>query len=150
MTSKCEYCQLNGGYGELIYETDCWMIFLAPSQRYLGTCVVALKRNCKNLSELESCEWTDFADTVRKLEHSLDEAFNPTLYNWSCFKNATFRSEKPDPAVHWHFIPRYREKIEFAGVSFEDPDFGYIPQPIEKKVSKDVMVKIRAELSKNL
>ena len=150
MVSKCEYCQLDGGYGELIHETDCWKIFLAPSQRYLGTCVVVLKRQCKNLAELETCEWTDFADTVQKLEGSLDEAFKPTLYNWSCFKNASFRNENPNPEVHWHFIPRYKTKVEFAGIAFEDPDFGYIPQPIEERVSDDVMAKIRAEILKNL
>ena len=150
MTIKCEYCQISGGYGDIIHQTDYWMVFLAPSQRYLGTCVVALKRHCKNLSELKEQEWTDFAVIVNKLENALDKSFKPDLYNWSCFKNATFRDQNPNPEVHWHFIPRYKEEIEFADTIFEDPDFGHIPQPIEKKVSNGIMKEIMAKIKANL
>lgn len=150
MTTKCEYCQKDGGYGDLIFETDHWMVFLAPSQRYLGTCVVALKRQSKNLSELEEGEWMDFAGIVRKLEYALDRSFKPTLYNWSCFKNATFRNQEPNPEIHWHFIPRYRDEIKFRGTVFEDPDFGYIPQPVERKVPKNIMESIMAVIKQNL
>ncbi|HEX3013130.1 MAG TPA: HIT family protein, partial [Methanobacterium sp.] len=61
MEVKCEYCQMPGAYGNLIYETEHWMIFLAPSQRFLGTGVVVLKRQCNKLSELETKEWADFS-----------------------------------------------------------------------------------------
>ena len=54
MKLKCEYCQIPGAYGNLIQETDYWQIYLAPSQRYLGTCVLVLKRHCGNLNELEN------------------------------------------------------------------------------------------------
>jgi diadenosine tetraphosphate (Ap4A) HIT family hydrolase len=150
MTIKCEYCKIAGGYGDLIHETDYWMIFLAPSQRYLGTCVVVLKRQCQNLSELEDREWIDFGLIVKKLENSVVKSFNPTLYNWSCFKNATFRNENPNPEIHWHFIPRYKGEVEFGGLKFNDPDFGYIPQPIEHKIPEKVMEKIKLEINKNL
>nr|WP_243687749.1 hypothetical protein [Methanobacterium formicicum] len=66
MNNSCEYCQIDGGYGELIGETTHWMVYLAPSQRYLGTCVVALKRHCNNLSQVSNEEWTDFARVVQK------------------------------------------------------------------------------------
>lgn len=150
MTIKCEYCKISGGYGDLIYQTDYWMVFLAPSQRYLGTCVVALKRHCKNLSELENNEWADFAAIVGKLEDALDKSFTPDLYNWSCFKNATFRDENPNPEVHWHFIPRYRKEVKFMDTVFEDPDFGHIPQPVEKKVSNNIMNEIMTKIKENL
>ena len=104
MTMKCEYCQTEG-YGDSIEETSYWMIFLAPSQRYLGTCVVALKRQCQSLSELDDSEWDDFKFLVRKMETSVNEAFNPYLYNWSCFKNAAFRDEDPDPRFIGIFYP---------------------------------------------
>ena len=150
MSDRCEYCQIAGGYGDLIEETPYWMIFLAPSQRYLGTCVVALKRQCKSLSELEDEEWKDFVLTVRRMENSVSKAFHPALYNWSCFKNAAFRTGEPKPEIHWHFLPRYHEETEFGGLTFDDPDFGYIPKPIARIIPGEVMNQIKSEIKKYL
>lgn len=150
MEFKCEYCQIPGAYGNLIFETDYWQIYLAPSQRYIGTCVVVLKRHCGNLNELKSIEWIEFTEIVDKLETALKKAFNPTLFNWSCFMNSAYRTNPPTPEVHWHFIPRYNHKIEFEGLIFEDPDFGYIPQPIERKVPENIMEKIMEKIKENL
>lgn len=155
MEEICEYCHIAGGYGDLIWETTYWMIYLAPSQLYLGTCVVALKRHCSNLAQLEQNEWIDFSKIVCMLELALEKLFQPTLYNWSCFKNSTFRGDNPHPEIHWHFIPRYKEKVEFEGIEFEDPDFGYIPQPIKHQIPLKIhekmaeMIKKTIRMSKN-
>jgi diadenosine tetraphosphate (Ap4A) HIT family hydrolase len=148
--TSCEYCQIDGGYGKLIWETIFWEIYLAPSQRYLGTCVIALKRHCQNLSQVENKEWGEFANVVRKLEKSVDLSFHPTLYNWSCFKNSVFRSENPHPEIHWHFIPRYKDPVNFKGTIFQDPDFGYIPLPKKKEISQKAMNEIADIIKKNL
>ena len=150
MNDKCEYCQIAGGYGELIKETSYWMIFLAPSQRYLGTCVVALKRRCQNLSEVQDEEWKDFVQLVRKIENGIKKAFKPTLFNWSCFNNMAFREEDPNPEIHWHFIPRYQEDVNFSGLEFHDPEFGYIPQPIKIELPPEIMAKIKQEIEQYL
>ncbi len=150
MDPKCEFCQIPGAYGDLIFETNHWLIYLAPSQRYLGTCVVVLKRHCENLRELNSDEWNDFSKIVEELEAALNKTFSPTLFNWSCYMNSAYRSDPPDPEVHWHVIPRYNYKIEFEGLNFEDPDFGYIPQPIERKIPEDIMKKMINEIKRNL
>jgi len=150
MTMKCEYCQIPGAYGNLIYETEYWQIYLAPSQRYFGTCVLVLKNHRANLRELKKEEWADFSQIVEELELALNNAFSPTLFNWSCFMNSAYRTNPPDPEVHWHFIPRYNYKIEFEGLIFEDPDFGYIPQPIEHKIPEAVMKKMMDEIKRNL
>nr|WP_243686874.1 hypothetical protein [Methanobacterium formicicum] len=47
-------------------ETEHWLIILAPDQRNLGTCVVALKRDEKELSGLKDEEWEDLALVVKK------------------------------------------------------------------------------------
>jgi ATP adenylyltransferase len=137
----CEYCG-KGGYGKLIIEKTNWKIFLAPSQRYMGTCVIAIKRHCSNLSELNNAEWIEFSKIVKEMEYVLDNIFKPTLFNWSCFKNAAFREEKPNPEVHWHLIPRYKFETEFNGIKFNDPDFGYIPQPITREIPEKIMEKM--------
>lgn len=64
--------------------------------------------------------------------------------------NSTFRTASPEPEVHWHFIPRYAHKVEFEGLTFEDPDFGYIPQPIERKIPENAMNKLLNEIKRNL
>lgn len=150
MNTSCEYCQIIGGYGKLIWETDYWKIYLAPSQRYLGTCVVALKRRSQDLSQVEDEEWIDFAYVVKKLEKALETDFNPTLYNWSCFKNSTFRSKNPNPEIHWHFIPRYKYPVNFDGIVFKDPDFGHIPLPIKKEIPEKTMEKLAQKIKKLL
>ncbi|UTB33581.1 MAG: HIT family protein [Methanobacterium sp. ERen5] len=145
----CAYCG-SIGYGRLISERSYWTIHLAPSQRYLGTCVVANKRQCSNLSELETEEWKEFTEIVREMENTLNNIFKPTLFNWSCFKNASFRDKNPHPQVHWHLIPRYDEMKVFEGIKFEDLDFGYIPQPISRKISEDVMENMWIKISEQL
>ena len=147
---KCEYCKIPGSYGNLIFETEYWQIYLAPSQRFLGTCVIVLKKQCGNLRELNDEEWTDFIEIIEKLEASLNKVFSPTLFNWSCFMNSAHRTNPPNPEVHWHFIPRYNYKIEFEDLIFEDPDFGYIPQPIERKIPDNIMEKIKDKIKKEL
>ena len=142
MEAQCEYCQVFGGYGQLIWQTIHWNIYLAPSQRYLGTCVVALKRHCQDLSQVNHDEWIDFSRVVRKLELALERAFKPTLYNWSCFKNSAFRSENPEPEVHWNFIPRYKDPVTFNELIFHDPDFGYIPLPEKREIPPEIMEKL--------
>jgi len=144
----CEYCE--SGYGRLITEKAYWNIHLAPSQRYLGTCVIVTKRKCKTLSDLRSEEWTEFSVIVQEIETALNYLFKPTLFNWSCFKNAEFRTENPNPQVHWHLIPRYKDFTMFEGIKFEDLDFGYIPQPISREISENVMETIRIKIKEQL
>lgn len=111
---------------------------------------MALKRHCQVLSLVEDDEWIDFATVVRKLEKSLEQTFHPTIYNWSCFKNSTFRSKNPDPEVHWHFIPRYKYPVDFEGVIFQDPDFGYIPLPVQKEIPRKIINKMAIKIKKQL
>lgn len=147
MDIECEYCQISGAYGNLICEMEYWIVYLAPSQRFLGTCVIVLKRHCGNLSRLEPEEWEEFRKIVGKLETALIKAFNPALFNWSCFMNKAYRVSPPNPEIHWHFIPRYDHKIEFEGITFEDPDFGYMKhKPIREipdNIRKEIIAKIK-------
>jgi len=149
MPYSCEFCEL-GTYGDYIYESNYWTIFLAPSQRYLGTCVLVLKRELTDLMDLNAEEWLDFGILVSKLELTLKKIFNPTLFNWSCFKNAAFRSSPVNPQVHWHFIPRYQKKVVFNGLTFHDPDFGYMPQPVTRIIPEKIRSELLDQIKNNL
>ncbi len=140
----------NRNFGDLFYETQYWLIFLAPNQSNIGTCVIALKRHCGSLSGLKEEEWIDFGKTVKQIESSLKKAFNPTLFNWGALMNTDYMNEKPDPHIHWHFIPRYRQKVEFGGLIFEDLYFGSMhPRPV-LEISENARQMIIGKIKENL
>jgi diadenosine tetraphosphate (Ap4A) HIT family hydrolase len=145
-----EFKQEKDIYGDLIFETKLWKLFLAPSQTCLGTGVLALKRPASNLRDLNSQEWKEFSLIVKDLEIAIEKAFNPDLYNWACFKNAAYREGEVNAQIHWHVHPRYKNPVIFEGVKFEDENFGYpptlkektIPNELRKKIIKHIQTKL--------
>ena len=136
----------------IIYETDFWKVVLFPNQAYLGRCVIVLKRDCGEISNLTSDEWLDFhKNIIQKLESVFKKAFNATMFNWTCLMNDAFKSENPKPHVHWHFRPRYKNDVEFAGEQFQDLEFGHHYSRERKKiVFRDMLEKISEEVKKYL
>jgi diadenosine tetraphosphate (Ap4A) HIT family hydrolase len=146
----CEF-STDSSFGELISETEYWEIFLAPSQRYLGTCVISLKRGeIWDLKDLKTEEWIDFGNLVEAMEIANRKIFNADLFNWSCLKNSVFRKNNPKPHIHWHFIPRYENPIVFEGLEFDDPDFGYFARAIHKKIPNNLRDKLLKLMKDNL
>lgn len=143
---------LNGrNYGDLLFETEYWIIFLAPNQSNIGTCVIALKRRCGALKCLKDEEWLDFGRLVKILESSLKKAFRPVMFNWGALMNADYLFENPYPHVHWHFIPRYNEKVQFEGLVFEDKCFGSSTRAMKtREVPEDVRRKIIEKIRENI
>lgn len=147
---ECEYCKKleRYGFGDFILKMKYWIVFLAPQQSNIGTCVVALNRHEKDLSGLSRDEWLEFGELVCKLEYSLRKCFGVTMFNWGSLMNASYLTEPPDPHVHWHLIPRYDHEVEFMGLLFQDPYFGTMkPRPF-RAVPDDVRNRI-IELIKN-
>ena len=141
---ECPYCKKLEKYdfGDYILKTAHWIVFLAPQQSNVGTCVVALNRHESDLSGLTSDEWLEFGELVRKMEHILKKCFDVTMFNWGSLMNASYLEESPDPHVHWHLIPRYNHDVEFDGLVFEDPFFGTMkPRPF-RPIPDDVRQKI--------
>ncbi len=144
---ECEYFERlkDHQFGELLAETEHWLIILAPDQRNLGTCVVALKRDETELSGLKEDEWADLALVVKKLESAIRNSFHATMFNWGCLMNSSYLEDPPCPHLHWHFIPRYREPVEFEDRTFDDPCFGMSTMhdrrklmPIPDELKKDI------------
>lgn len=136
----------------IMYETNFWKVVLFSDQAYLGRCVIVLKRNCAELSNLTPDEWVDFhTNIVQKLEYAFKKAFNATMFNWTCLMNHAYQKNPPKPFCHWHFRPRYREVIQFAGEKFQDLEFAH-HYNLERKmiVSQDVLEKISKEIKKFL
>lgn len=155
---ECKYFEKlkEYNYGDLIFESKYWFILLAPDQNNLGTCVVALKRDEGDLAGLNSEEWEELSKIVRNLQTALKKSFNSTMFNWGCLMNSSYLKNPPNPHVHWHFIPRYRNKKSFEGIIFEDPCFGFSTMKSQKKsrkipeyVRRKIIEKIRVNLEFN-
>jgi diadenosine tetraphosphate (Ap4A) HIT family hydrolase len=136
----------------VVHETNYWLVNLANNdQTYLGRCYVTLKRPCGDLADLTPDELTDFLAVVKTLERATAKAFGATMHNWGCLMNNAYRETEPKPQVHWHFRPRYRNAVQFAGENFTDTAFGnhYLREP-RRPVSEEVASQIISALKQNL
>lgn len=130
-----------------IYKGKFWNIILYNDQSYLGRSIVYLKsREIEDTLLLTDEEHEElWKNILPRLEIALKKSFHPDRLNYAHFANTVHH-------VHWHIIPRYKENPirEFSGETFRDDCVGlnYAPYT-EKKVSRDVMDKICAEIKKN-
>ncbi len=137
-------------FGDYLYEKDHWVVFLAPNQSNLGTCVVALKRKEEFLSNLEEGEWSELRSIIIELENTLKKAFDVTMFNWGFLMNKFYQDNTLPPWLHCHFIPRYDHKVKIGGVEFKDPYFGYMRPQAPIKISKKTREIIKKKILENL
>jgi diadenosine tetraphosphate (Ap4A) HIT family hydrolase len=133
-----------------IYQTKYWSVTIADDQRLLGRCYVTLKRHSGSLSELKESEWADLRKVIKKMEAALRDGFGATMFNWNCYMNNAYKAVPPYPHVHWHLRPRYRDKVKFAGLLFEDKDFGHAPGKEKREVPTRVLNNIGAKIKDNI
>jgi diadenosine tetraphosphate (Ap4A) HIT family hydrolase len=151
MTKDCDICEVIQTAEAVLLETNTWRVVLANDQAYLGRCFVTAKRHVASLSELTQQEWQDYIQIVEKLEAATTKAFGADLHNWNCLMNNAFQKEPSLPHVHWHFRPRFKNTVNFAGETFDDPYFGqHYKSDYKKIVSSEVLLQIKLELRKLL
>jgi len=46
------------------------------------------------------------------------------MFNFACLMNNAYRDNET-PKVHYHFVPRYKDKLELFGKIYKDKHFGY-------------------------
>jgi len=148
--NQCDLCELLPKL-DPIFETDNWKAILNQDQGYLGRCFVTLKVHKGSLSEISDDEWLDFGAAVKKLEKALKQAFGADNFNWTCLTNNAYQEESPTPHVHWHVRPRYSKSVTFAGLEFNDPEFGYHYNREQRcQVEEDVLSAIKKEIQTKL
>jgi len=121
----CFACEASTNDKDFVVESQYWAWYLADEQAYLGRSVILSKRHVGSISEIFQEEWLDLQEIITKVESSLKKAFGAEMFNWTCLLNDAYKSDNPNPHMHWHVRPRYRNEIEFAGKIFTDPDFGH-------------------------
>jgi len=137
-------------FGDIIYQRRHWIIFLAPNQSNLGTCVVALKRNERFLGNLGKPEWDEMLEIISELEYAVRREFGATMFNWGVLLNTFYRENTPPPHLHWHFIPRYRREVVVNGETFDDPFFGYMRPRPPRNISDETREEIKSRILKHI
>lgn len=130
MTKECCWCNFtNKEKQSILFESTYWYVFLADNQDYIGRCVIVLKRHSVSLSDLDLSEWIELKEIINRLESCFEKILGADLCNWSCLMNNFYKSATPNPHLHLHARPRYRNAITINGNSYADTEFGHHYQP---------------------
>jgi diadenosine tetraphosphate (Ap4A) HIT family hydrolase len=129
----CVSCTPPQHDASLIFFTQHWKVLLHPNQSSLGSVLIVSLRHVPRVAELTRAEMNGFHQIFRQLEPVLEGTFGASLVNLSCERNWAYRKSNPDPPflngepnphVHWHVVPRYKQRVRFMGVDWQDPAFG--------------------------
>lgn len=138
----CDIFEVFDEKNNLIKEYEYWKILVSNRTRTLGNSVVILKRHIERFSGIAKEEMQEFTQVVKDIENSLKNSFNYDKINWLMLM-------MKDKHVHFHVIPRYKNKISFAEIEWED---GFKGDPLtlgKIDLSQETLNKIKAELIKN-
>lgn len=133
MMSRCEWCE----YKEcewLLYKSVYWSVYLSDIQDYVGRCILVLNRHCVSLSELDVSEWLELKDIINRLEYIYKEVLGAELCNWSCLMNNFYKEAEPNPHLHLHVRPRYKNPITINDHLYGDAEFAH-HYALKKEVS---------------
>ncbi|MEK7510648.1 MAG: hypothetical protein AAB582_00215 [Patescibacteria group bacterium] len=136
-----------------ITEYEHWALYLNPSdQTLLGRSYAWLSKrhvDRMSMSELMSDELGELVYAVlRDYEQAVKRCWpGVTTVNAEWLGNTTTHHRGHG---HLHLIPRYRGKVDFAGVKFIDPDHEKRRTSARIEVSDDVLEQIRFSLKSAL
>lgn len=122
----CTWCNFSENEKRwLLTENLSWYVFLADKQDYVGHCILVLKRHCGCLSNLTDNEWIELKHLIVQLENCFKVTLNAELFNWSCLLNDFYKSSEPNPHLHLHVRPRYKQSVSLNGKLYYDEEFGH-------------------------
>ena len=124
MMSKCEWCDYKENEW-LLHKSLHWSVYLADVQDYVGRCILVLNRHCGSLSELDISEWIELKTIIDRLECVYKEVLGAELCNWSCLLNNFYKEKTPNPHLHIHVRPRYKNNIVINKHTYGDAEFAH-------------------------
>lgn len=98
------------------------VVFVNWCQEFVGDCIISC--NKESLSELTDNDWIELGKIEKELERVSKKLFNATMFNFACLMNNAYKDNEK-PHVHFHFIPRYKNKLEIFNKVYKDKHFGY-------------------------
>lgn len=106
----------------ILYKGNNWeVVFVNWCQEFVGDCIIFCNKEC--LSELSDNDWIELGKIEKELERVSKKLFNATMFNFACLMNNAYRDNEK-PHVHFHFIPRYKNKLEIFNKVYKDKHFG--------------------------
>ena len=106
-----------------LYRGKYWeVVFVDWCQEFPGQCIISCNKD--SLSELSSDEWIELGIIEKELERVCTKLFGSTMFNFACLMNNAYRDNKK-PHVHYHFIPRYKERLVLFDKKYRDKHFCY-------------------------
>lgn len=106
-----------------LYKGKHWSVtFGYWCQEFPGYCIVGNDK--ASLSELSSDAWEELGKIEKELERVCQKLFGATMFNFACLMNNAYRDNE-EPHVHYHFTPRYKNKLNLFGKTYKDKHFGY-------------------------
>lgn len=105
----CVFCDFFTERSKVILETD---HFFATRDNFpvnQGHTLIMPKRHCADIFSLNTTEWTDLPDAIRKVKSALDQEFHPDGYNIGA--NCGVSAGQTIFHAHIHIIPRYEGDV---------------------------------------
>lgn len=107
----------------ILYKSKYWkVVFVSWCQEFVGDCIISC--NKESLSELTNDEWVELGKLEKELERVTKKLFGATMFNFACLMNNAYRDNEK-PHVHFHFVPRYKNKLKIFNKVYKDKHFGY-------------------------
>ena len=136
---------------DFIKDFKYWFLSLNWEQGFLGRSILFLKAHKVDEIELTDEEAAEKHAIYCLWRKAVTKAFNPDKINQAQLGNEEFLHKGH---LHWHFVPRYRRPITFAGSSFQSDDEQtkkVIYSDMHKRTVYPINVrkKIKEELLKN-
>ncbi|OIP58024.1 MAG: hypothetical protein COX79_03465 [Candidatus Levybacteria bacterium CG_4_10_14_0_2_um_filter_36_16] len=122
-----------------------WSLEVSFRQHTLGCFIIFCKRPIEKISELKDKELIELGLVMKKIEDALlkNPTFKPERFNYLQLGNALHN-------LHFHGIPRYKTKRDFAGKIWKDETFGHPPIWSDEEVNAELVLEIKKEIEKFL
>lgn len=148
MNNECDACEFLRQPQNQILVTKHWTVGVGNNQAYFGRAYATLRTHKGSLGSLDTEEWQEFEEIVKRLEKAYKAVFGAEPLNWGCFMNNAYRVEPAQPHVHWHIFPRYKIPPVLNGVEYGDELYGeFYDDNAERLVTDDVVKEITRQLS---
>lgn len=119
---------------DFIKEFKHWFLALNWEQGFLGRSLLFLKAHKVDEVELTNEEAAEKHVIYCLWRKAITRAFNPDKINQAQLGNEEFLHKGH---LHWHFVPRYRRPITFAGATFQSDD-----AETQKRIYSDIHKRI--------
>lgn len=125
----------------LIKEYEHWKLLVRNRNTTLGNCVLIIKEDIREWGKVSKEANAELSEIIGALEFALKKAFNYDKINYLALM-------MKDPQVHFHVIPRYAEKREFAGLEWLDEGWPKMPPGKKEDLPPKILHTIKQEIQK--